>query len=214
MTVRQYDKVELAVCRDSMIDLVRDGLARISDPSKPTVFSESGAVNDCHSGPFPHYLSDHRGMLFCDAVYPPIFLGSADCGNIWHWDARYVESKNLYPLYRPLRSLCRGISFDDERFVSNVIENEDIILLLLRGKTTTVGYLRNKSECWQNLLRDGKESTPIKDKSIPLAVDGALKVYKIHKDDTDRLFYENGMLHIQSLDFGVLLRWNHSSKSE
>ena len=204
----------LAICRDDMIALIRDGLDLVADPSKPTVFSESGAVNDCHSGPFPHYLSDHNGILFCDAVYPPIFLGSADCGNIWHWDGLYVESKNLYHLYRPLRNLCRGVCFDREQFVSCVVEDGDITLLLLCEKNVTLGYLRNKSKNWQNLLRDGKKSTPITNKSISLAVNGALKVYQIHKDDTAHLNYADGALHINRLGFGALVKWDHPETSE
>lgn len=205
---------KLPICRDDMIALIKDGLAQISDPSKPTVFSESGAVNDCHSGPFPHYLQDHDGILFCDAVYPPVFLGAADCGNIWHWDARYVESKNLYHLYRPLRLLCRNLAFDREQFTHEAVETEDMILLLLRGKTTTIGYLRNKNETWQTRLRDGKENTPITDKMLCLPVNGVMKSVSIRKNGRDRLSFSDGKLTVHHLEFGALLKWTHSPASE
>ncbi len=194
------------VCHDSLIDLARDGLDRVLDPGKPTLFSESGAVNNGHSGPFPHYLNDHEGILFCDAVYPPLFLGAADCGHIWHWDARYVESKNLYRLFRPLRSLFRGIMIDREDFRCETIEDDQTILLLLRGKNTTVGYLRNKAQCWQTILRDRKTVPPLTDKTISVAIDGNMKWIPIRKGD--RVSYEKNRLILHCLGFGILLRWD------
>ena len=198
---------QLEVCHDSVIDLLRDGFELVKDATKPTVVSESGAVEACHSGPFRYYSDDTNGILFCDAVYTPLFLGFADCGNIWHWDARYVDAHGHFKLFEPLSLLCKDIEFDKEEFHGEVIEDNTTVLLLLRGKSISIGYLRNKNATWQNLLRDKKEVLPISDKEVELKGFRNLSVIDIHKDDKNSIDLENGKLKIKHLDFGALLRF-------
>ena len=83
-------------CRNDPADMIVDGIRRLNGNVQPFFVAETGAVNPCHSGPFKYYVNDDRGILFVDMVYTPLFTGAAGCGNIWHWDDRYVESKNLY----------------------------------------------------------------------------------------------------------------------
>ena len=78
-------------CRENMLDVVKGAFEKMTS-DKPVFLAETGAVNNCHSGPFKFYVNDDRGILFADSVYTPVFLKSAGTGIIWHWDERYVES--------------------------------------------------------------------------------------------------------------------------
>ena len=69
-----------SVCHDALIDLLTDGVSTLKDAKQPLLVAETGAVNNCHSGPFTYYCCDHTGLLFCDAVYTPVFLGACGTG--------------------------------------------------------------------------------------------------------------------------------------
>lgn len=198
---------KLDICKSNIIDLIRDGINRVAEKDKPTLLSESGAVNDCHSGPFSYYTNDKQGIIFCDCVYTPLFCGAADCGNIWHWDARYVDNHKHWRLFKPIYELCREIEFDKEDFCSEIIEDQDTILLLLRGKSVTIGYLRNKNANWQTLLCKKEVVLPITDKTIRLEEKAAFSFLNID-GYLDSISYKNDTLYIKHLEFGALLRWD------
>ena len=193
------------VCRESPIELIRDGAEILADGTKPFLVAETGAVNDRHSGPFRYYPADHDGILFCDLVYTPLFVGAAGCGQIWHWDERYVESKNLYRYFRPLKKLICGVDFAREGFVPGVWENEDVIFLYLRGKSVTLGYLRNKSTNWRRILRDLEVEVTV-DAEIPLDF-GAPEVIKIRESESARVEVCGDGMKVEELLFGLLLRF-------
>lgn len=147
----------------------------------PLFVAETGAVNDCHSGPFRYYSSDDDGIIFADCVYTPLFLSCACCGNIWHWDARYVESKNLYHMYKPLKALTDGINFDEEDFTAADCSDSKAYVLALRGKKHDLYYIRNKSASWQNILRDLNAPTVIEE--IALDICGTAEIIHIWNDN-------------------------------
>ena len=145
--------------------------------------AETGAVNDCHSGPFRYYSSDDDGIIFADCVYTPLFLGCACCGNIWHWDARYVESKNLYHMYKPLKALTDSINFDEENFTAADCSDNKAYVLALQGKKHDLYYIRNKSASWQNILRDLNAPTVIEE--IALDICGTAEIIHIWNDNAE-----------------------------
>jgi hypothetical protein len=105
----------LAICRTDTVALSVDAVQRARRPDRPVLLAETGAVNDCHSGPFRYYVADHDGLLFHDTTYAPFFAGAAGSGHIWHWD-RYVDQKNLWPGFRALADTLRDIAVDREHF--------------------------------------------------------------------------------------------------
>lgn len=195
------------VCRNSPIDLVRDGVEKLADKNKPFFLAETGAVNNCHSGPFRYYNSDHRGIIFCDTVYTPIFCGAAGCGHIWHWDGRYLESKNLYKYFKPIEILCENVEFDKEGFETGVFEDDDIILLYIKGKTKTLGYLRNKHDNWKNVLRDMKPEKVVDKKTIPFEFDGELSLINIWDGETADISADSGNICVKNLRYGMFLKF-------
>lgn len=195
---------EAKECRESLIGLLRSGITELARPDKPFIVAETGAVNDCHSGPFRYYPADDDGILFCDAVYTPAFCGAAGTGFIWHWDERYVEAKNLYRLYRPIARLFGDVKLSEENFEPVCYETDDVILLLLRGKTVSLGYVRNKNYSWQNVLRDGKTPESVSVSFVIRANSPEL----VRIIDGETATVSNGdRLTISNLLFGTLLRW-------
>lgn len=199
---------ENPVCHESPIQLLKNGIETLQTPNQPLLVAETGAVSPCHSGPFSYYCCDHLGLLFCDFVYTPVFCGACGTGNLWHWDDRYMEAKNLYHCFRPMAELCREVDFGTENFKPDYYEDAEIILLLLRGKNVTLGYLRNKSACWQNLLRDLKQPVAVKEKAVACSLPQQLEVVQIFLDETVDCRCSNGALQIRNLKYGALLRFS------
>lgn len=196
------------ICHGSPIDFICDGVEKLAEPQKPFFLAETGAVNNCHSGPFRYYSADHRGIIFCDTVYTPIFCGAAGCGHIWHWDADYVESKNLYKSFKPIQILTENIAFDKEHFTTERYEDDEIVLLLLKGDNVTLGYLRNKNDTWQNILRDLKPEKPIENKKIRFVESKKnMKIINIMEDTSNKIFYNDNSLEIKYMKYGAFLKF-------
>lgn len=192
-------------CREAVIDVVKGAFQRIKS-DKPVFLAETGAVNNRHSGPFKFYTNDDRGIIFADCVYTPLFLKSAGTGNIWHWDERYVEFKNLYHMFKPIKELVEGVDFENEAFECADISNERISLLLLKGKTVTLGYVRNREDNWKNVLRDLKSAEPVE--SFEFKLDGAKAVscYPIWQEDRTAAELNDGIVSLKNIDYGTLFK--------
>ncbi len=194
---------KLDVCKGHPALMAADAIRSISDGKAPAILAETGAVEACHSGTFKYYTCDHRGIILADTVYSPLFAGSGACGNIWHWDSRYIEAKNLYYLFAPLSELVKGVEFDAEGFENEVIETDDAIVLLLKGKSVTLGYIRNKQDTWQNVLRDGNEVSAI-DVNIAVGGRGGLEVYPLWEDC--EVEEKGGKIAFSGLKYGALFK--------
>ena len=194
--------------KNDPVEVIQSGLKRIDKQDMPLLVAETGAVNNNHSGEFKYYSCDDRGIIFIDCVYTPVFLCSAGCGNIWHWDERYVESKNLYKYYKPLADLICGIDFAKENFKSYDLSNDDAYLFILQGKTVNLGFVRNRSDSWKNVLRDLNEPPPLEKIETDLPCKNVV-AYPIWKDDTTKVYPENGSLTFANVLFGTIFKFNH-----
>ena len=189
------------------LDFQYDAVKTWATPDKPFVIAETGAVNPNHSGPFAYYSGDHRGMIFCDCVYAPLFSGAASCGHIWHWGQAYVESKNLYRCFKPLARLIDGIAFDEEQFRSERYDTQQLSLILLRGKRHIVGYLRNRTDNWRRVLRDNGVPLAVKEE-LEVSLPGQPAISQIWEEETGTVSWKNEKLFVDNLKFGLLLRWD------
>ncbi len=196
----------LEECRGDLIDLVSKGSARLARNDKPLMVAETGGVNNNHTGPFPYYAPDHDGIILSDLNFAPVFCGAASNGHMWHWD-NYVEQKNLFRLYKPLSQLCDGIAFDSEGFVSEQYRNEEVTLLLLRGRTVTLGYLRNRSDSWQNILRDLGEAKPYTGE-FEIELEGKLEIFPYQNDENGTLRIGKS-IEVDNLSRGLLFKVTH-----
>jgi len=145
----------LEICRTDPVAFSIDAVQRTRRADRPVLLAETGAVNDCHSGPFRYYRADHDGLLFHDTTYPAFFAGAAGSGHCWHWD-EYVDEKNLWAGFGALAAVTRGIALDREQFVAKDVSTDACWCLLLQGRTCTLGWLRNRADRWDHVLRDGQ----------------------------------------------------------
>ncbi len=193
-------------CKENPIEMVREGFAYFQEKDKPVFLAETGAVNDCHSGPFRYYVNDHRGMLLADCVYMPVFLKSCGVGNMWHWDERYIEAKNLYRLYRPVKNLVEEIDFPAEDFSPLDASSDKAYVYAMRGKTVMIGYVRNKEDNWKTVLRDLKEPEPLQTVVIDVEGYDNLVLYDIWGEEGLETEINAGKLIMRNVKYGILFK--------
>jgi len=179
----------LEVCRCDTVALAVDAVQRSRRADRPVLLAETGAVNDCHSGPFRYYGADHDGLIFHDTTYAAFFAGAAGSGHIWHWDSRYVDSKNLWPGFRALADALHGVAVDREGFELIDLSTDTYWCLGLRGRTVGLIWLRNKADRWDHVLRDSLIPPQIGDARIDLAAFGG----RITRADLFRPWPQDGV---------------------
>ncbi|MDY3303748.1 MAG: cellulase family glycosylhydrolase [Clostridia bacterium] len=192
-------------CHKSPIEMIQGAFARM-ETEKAVFIAETGAVNHCHSGPFKYYVNDDEGILFADAVYTPLFCKSCGVGNIWHWDGRYVESKNLYAKFRPIASLIEGVAFDEEAFEPVDLSANGVSLLLLKGKSTVLGYIRNAGYNWENVLRDLKDVPAVE--HVTFQMEGARKIdcFPVFGRDHTQAELKENTVCFSNINIGILFK--------
>ena len=130
-------------------------------------------------------------------------MRSCGIGNIWHWDNRYVESKNLYKMYKPVAKVFENIDFQEEIFEIKDFSDDNVHMLALCGKNTRVLYIRNKKDTWQNVLRDLNEAEIIKKIKLPI---DAKNVEIISIWDEETAYLKNNELN--DLKYGAFVKGN------
>jgi len=183
------------------IEMMSDVVPCFLDYNKPVLVAETGAVDDRHSGVFRFCSSDDRGIIFADTVYSPAFCGSCGAGNIWYWDNRYIESKYLYKMYKPIVKVFENINLQEEHFEFKDFSNKDVHILALCGKTSRIFYIRNNKDTWQNVLRDLNEPETIKNVVLPENTENA-EIIHIWNDET--AYLTNNVLN--DLKYGVFIK--------
>jgi hypothetical protein len=159
------------ICHVDPVAFSLDAIQRTRRPDKPVILAETGAVNDCHTGPFRYYRMDNRGVIFHDTTYPAFFAGAAGTGQAWFW-AEYVDFKNLWGNFKPFADLVAGIQLDAENFQLLDLSCENTWILGLKGNQHLLLWLRNKADRWDHVLRDELETPLIEPIKLPLAALG------------------------------------------
>lgn len=191
--------------RHNPIEMIQGGLKRIQNSSMPFFVAETGAVNNNHSGEFKYYSCDDRGIIFADCVYTPVFMGCAGAGNIWHWDDRYVESKNLYRYYKPLADMISCVDFPEEGFETLDFSDDEAYIFILKGKTVSLGFIRNKSDCWNRVLRDLEDVETINQKTVDFN-GKSVTDFKIWENDTTKISINDGKIKFENILYGTIFK--------
>ena len=109
-------------------------------------------------------------------------------------------------MFKPIKELVVGVDFENEEFESIDLSDERISLLLLKGKTVALGYIRNKDDNWKNILRDFVAAEPIE--SFDFKLDGAKAVscYPIWQEDRTTAEVSDGVVILKDIDYGTLFK--------
>ena len=121
---------------------------------KPIVLAETGAVESEHAGPSKYYPKDTAGILLHDILFAPFFVGAAGTGMSWHWES-YVHKNNLWYHFHRFNEVIKGIDPIRESFSPSLIETNSLRIYVLKGKNTTLLWLRDKMNNWESELKKG-----------------------------------------------------------
>ena len=208
---RYYDPgADMAVCYGPVDVLCADAIRELRDRSmqKPAILAEVGAVKPNHTGLSELYARDPEGVLMHDMVFAPFFAGSAGCGQMWHWDSRYVDGKNLWFHYARFARAIEGLDPLSENFVPFRIETKAFRCYGLKGKMTTVLWLRDKCVDALAEVRDGKKAEVREGWTIDLRPRGAVECYLPWENKTEAARFEGGRIHLPPFKRSVVVRFN------
>ncbi len=121
---------------------------RSFQPRRPVVLAESGAVEPRHTGPFHLYPQDRAGMLLHDVLFAPFFSGAAGPGQIWHWDS-YVDANRLWHHFARFTEAVKELDPGTEDFQPSMLPHERLRVYQLRGRRTTLLWLRDQQNDWR-----------------------------------------------------------------
>ena len=158
---RYYDPgAAMAVCFGPVDVSCADAVRELRDRclTKPALLAETGAVRPNHTGPSELYAKDPEGVLMHDMVFAPFFAGAAGCGQMWHWDSRYVDGNGLWWHLGRFKKAVEGLDPIAEDFRPFRCESKAFRAYGLRGKKTTVIWLRDKRVDALAEVRDGQRS--------------------------------------------------------
>ncbi len=192
-------------CNKFPLDVVKGAFEKIKS-DKPIFIAETGAVSNCHIGPFKYYVNDDDGIIFADMVYAPVFFKSCGVGNIWHWDERYVEAKNLYKYFKPISDMVKDVDFEKEKFESFDFSDDNVFCMLLKGEKTTMGYIRNKNYNWKNILRDLKNVEEIDTFTLDIDFDGTLELFSVWDNDFTKAKLIKNKIVFEKIKIGTLFK--------
>ncbi len=159
----------LDVCKGPMDVLCADAVRELLDrrPDMPAILAETGAVKARHTGPSHFYDLDAMGLLLHDELFAPFFAGSAGCGQPWHWDHTYIHRHNLWHHFRRFKTAVDGLDPVAEDFRPFHTETTQLRIWGLRGKKTTVLWLRDKRATREALLERKKKAPLVSNVRIP-----------------------------------------------
>ena len=136
------------ICASAVNDLLAYQLP------KPVLLAETGAVEPHHAGPSRYYPKDTAGILLHDILFAPFFSGSAGAGMSWHWES-YVHKNNLWYHFGCFNEVIKGVDPIKESFTPSFKETASLRIYVLKGKKTTLLWLRDTTNNWQSELEKG-----------------------------------------------------------
>ncbi len=172
---------ELAECTWSAQEMSALAVERMAVKDKPMLLSGTGAV-DINGSPFGFYSIDYHGILLNDCAFTPFFKGAAGVGILEHV-AEYIEPLNLYSAYKPFADMLHNVKVHRQHFKCTEITRKKAKIYVLKGRSTTLIYVRAKDDIWRNLLHDSKEPYLIRGIKLPSFSGKTARFYPLFKDN-------------------------------
>ena len=161
---------ELEICHAPMDIVAADAIYTMQayNQNKPILLAETGGVKRSHTGPHLAYASDKDGVMFHDVLFAPFFAGAAGPGHIWHWDA-YVDMNDVWFQIRRFANAIKGVDPVAEDFEAHRADQNGLRVYVLKGKKTSMVWLRDAENTWQNELIDGHAPRLLSNVSINMS---------------------------------------------
>jgi hypothetical protein len=134
---------------------------------KPIILAETGAVEPHHAGPSKYYPRDTAGILMHDILFAPFFTGAAGAGMSWHWES-YVHKNNLWYHFGRFQEAIKGVDPVRESFVPVFDETDKLRIYTLKGKHTSLIWVRDKNNNWETELESGLSPSTVHGTKINL----------------------------------------------
>ena len=207
---RYYDPgAGMAVCYGPIdffcADAIRELFYRRTD--KPALLAEVGAVKPGHMGLSDLYAKDPEGVLMHDMVFAPFFAGAAGCGQMWHWDSRYVDGNGLWHHYGRFVRAIAGLDPVAEDFKPFRGESKAYRFYGLRGRKTTVIWLRDKRVDALAEIRDGKAPEVRTNWKLPMKTEGQVDAYLPWEDRHETARTEGNKICLPPFRRSIVLRF-------
>ncbi len=187
------------------VDAIRE--LRDRDSSKPSLLAETGAVKPNHTGLSELYASDPEGVLMHDMVFAPFFAGAAGCGQMWHWDSRYVDGKGLWFHYGRFARSVEGLDPVAEDFLPFRGESRAYRYYGLRGRHATVVWLRDKRIDALSEVKDGVKAEVRKGWKVALKAGGPVDCYLPWEDRHERADVDGGKIVLPPFRRSIVMRY-------
>lgn len=155
---RYFDPgAELDVCRGPMDVLCADAIRELRDRRSdcPVILAETGGVERNHEIYTHRYALDKAGMMLHDEIFAAFFAGGAGGGQPWHWDHQYISRHDLWHHFKRFANAIEGLDPAAEHFRPFYSETHRLRWLGLRGRKTTVVWLRDKLNTWETEIEAG-----------------------------------------------------------
>jgi hypothetical protein len=202
----------LDVCHGPVDILAAEAIRELlaTEPGRPVLLAESGAVEPNHSGPFKLYEKDKDGIILHDVLFAPFFAGSAGSGHCWHWD-HYVDKNDLWWHFGRFARAIEGIVPAAEAFQPRMVDHDRLRIYALVGKKTTLLWCRDKHNNWQSELADGTPPGEIRHavlnlKDVVPQENGIVKIYDPWRNvELDDLINDSE-LHLPAFTRSIVVR--------
>jgi hypothetical protein len=143
---------------------------------KPVLLAETGAVEPRHAGPSKYYPVDTAGILLHDILFAPFFTGSAGTGMSWHWES-YVDRNKLWYHYGRFTKAIAGVDPVREGFEPSFNETPALRVYTLKGKNTTLMWVRDKNSNWKTELDEHVAAATLRRVVLPVGKAKKVSVY-------------------------------------
>jgi hypothetical protein len=102
-----------------------------------------------------------------DILFAPFFTGAAGAGMSWHWES-YVHKNNLWYHFGRFQEAIKGVDPVRESFVPVFDETDKLRIYTLKGKHTSLIWVRDKNNNWETELESGLSPSTVHGTKINL----------------------------------------------
>lgn len=173
---------ELSECRENLQKMSGSAIERMATKDKPLLLAETGAINPYSKKTFGLYSIDYRATILNDCAFTPFFKGAAGVGILSHV-AEYIEPLNLYGCFKPFAQMLHNVKIHKQYFKPMEITRKKAKVYVLKGRSTTLIFVRAKDDEWQKLLNDPKRTGVIRGISLPSFSGKTARVYPVFSED-------------------------------